>query len=183
LEIKEHRLRLEEIGFFIIAILLLLVVTKDALTGYPFHIKLHIRYIDDLLILSIYFFLLLLTLYMGKTSKDLIFAWVFIFIFIIASMLISVSAEVPFTHALLGFRDNYWYLAILMLVMGMFFLASDGREELIFDMENIIICYVIIQVAAAFIQQCVSLGLSGNVLFEDEVTGTLGRGLPSDFAW
>lgn len=168
--------------YLVILCLVSLAILKDSLTGYPFHASIKIRYIDDLIIIFSYVVLLFLFAKNPKATKKYLFLWVVLFCYFILSYVLGSIYSIPLINTIYGFRDNYWYLFISMFMLTYAHdIASSQYLETKFN--KLLVNYLYIQVAVLFIVQVVSFAKMNTLLFEDEVTGTLGKGQAHIFVY
>ena len=168
-------------GLFFGALLLLVFVlsfTKDMLTGFPFYEDISVRYIDDLVVCTFFTYAVSVCCIRLRIPRKLVLAFLFLGVFLVYVLLqwIFLNVNMSFLNFIYGFRDSYWYLGILMACIA--YMNNDPRR--MGEIEHLIImmlkAFVIVEISAVILQEIAFIIMRGQILYEDAVTGTLGKG-------
>jgi hypothetical protein len=158
------------VALMTIWLLVLIVTFKDLLTGYPFNFKISLRYVDDLILISIFYFGILKFFSCGKINKHVV-KFVLLFsvlcVYVVLHHLLIGSSFVR-NNYIFVFRDNFWYFFVFV------FLWSNHNYIKRRDIEKVIYFFLYTQLTFFLIAQLFHIVTRGEILLEDDVNGTLG---------
>lgn len=152
---------------YLLWIIFLIILFKDTLTGYPFNSSISTRYIEDSILLILYFWMgydLIKRSRIPQSTQIYLYSFTVILILHAAQTMAGIDQQAIFKY-IFTLRDNFWFFPILYFSIR--YLESN-------DLIRIITAFIAIQIFFVSLQVLYHGAIYRELLWEDEINGSLG---------